>query len=98
MKISRVRKAPRFPHQKGISISSFFQLLIGIFIWILMIILFVIGAWAAWFGRSLSYLLGKNRNVVPWWFSWMCILLVFPIPIITLVILVAEFAKIVNTK
>ncbi len=96
MKISRVRKAPQFPHQKGFSITGFFQLLIGIFIWIIMIILFAIGSWAIWFGKSSSYLIGKSHNIVPWWFSWMCVFLLFPFT--ALVILVAEFAKIVNTK
>jgi hypothetical protein len=96
MKISRVRKVPQFPHQKGTGIAAFFQLLIGIFLWIMMILLFAIGAWALWFGRSLSYLLGKQQNIVPWWFSWMCVFLLFPITAIT--ILITGFAKMIQTK
>ncbi len=94
MKISRVRRVPHFPHPKGNGISAFFQLLLGIIIWIIAIVLFAIGAWATWFGRSFSYLLGKSQNLVPWWFSWLCTILVFPFT--ALVILVAEFAKIVQ--
>jgi hypothetical protein len=97
-KISRVRKVPQFPHQKGIGIAAFFQLIIGILLWIFAILLFAIGAWAAWFGMSLSYLFGKTHNIIPWWFSWMCVLLVFPLPFTALVVLIAEFAKILNKK
>ncbi len=97
-KISRVRKVPAFPHQRGDGIAAFFQLFLGILIWIFLLLIFAITAWAQWFGTSLSYLFGKKQNVVPWWFSWMCVLLVFPLPFTALVILVAEFAKIVNAK
>lgn len=94
IKISRVRKVPQFPHSKGSGIAAFFQLFIGIILWIAMLILFAIGAWAAWFGRSLSSLLGKPLNVVPWWFSWGLTLIVFPVTV--LVILIAEFTKIIQ--
>lgn len=97
-KVSRVRKVPTFPHQRGNGFTAFFQLLGGILVWIFLLLIFAITAWAQWFGLSLSYLLGKTHNVVPWWFSWMCVLLVFPLPFTALVILVAEFAKIVNGR
>ena len=96
MKISRVRKVPQFPRPKGLSIGSFFQLLIGIVLWVFMLILFAIGGWAMWFGLSFSYLMRKPRNVVPWWFSWMCMLLLFPFTV--LVILIVAMIKMFRAK
>jgi len=96
MKISRVRKVPQFPRQKGLGIRSFFQLLIGIILWVFMIILFAIGAWAMWFGASLSYVIRKPKNIVPWWFSWMCTFLLFPFTAV--VILIAALVKMFRIK
>lgn len=94
--LSPVRRVPEFPREKSGGLLGVLQFLVGILIWLGLLILFVIGLWAWWFGRSVSWLLGKPKRKVPWWFSWLCTIFLFPLTVI--VILLAEGGKFLKSS
>jgi hypothetical protein len=80
--VRRVQR-PDFPHWKTPhSIGSFFGFLVGLFLWIALAIVFIISLYASWFSKNLAYLLNlikPKAYVVPFWFSLLCSIFLFPI-------------------
>lgn len=92
-KYNRVRPVSA-PHASQGGLVGFFQLILGLLLWIVMLIVFAIGAYATWFAGSLAYLLHRHITAVPWWFALGCTLLLFPATLI--VIAIAAIAKILE--
>ncbi len=93
-----VRKKPKFPRFKHKSdIGNFFDFVFGALIWLVLIIFFFIGLYVNWFSRSLIYLLRLvhfKHYHVPFWFSLVVTIFLFPITLV--VILLSVFVKIVR--
>lgn len=95
-----VVRRPRFPEfeHRGNPFVNFLVFVGGLLLWFILIILFLVGLYMNWFGRSLEYLLGaihtKKSYRVPFWFSAILTILFFPITLI--LILVAAFVKIIR--
>lgn len=85
-RVRRVRK-PEFP-QFGSGANAFvsiLQFIVGVFIWILLILFFLLSLYSQWFGVQLTYLLTlikPKAYYVPFWFSFVCSLLFFPVTLV----------------
>lgn len=103
MKINNFRRLdqePTFPKwsQAQKSTSAFGQIfgtIVGIFFWLLLIIVFCLTAYLYWFQRSLVIILQAFRPgqyKIPWWFS--ILVFIFLMPLTLAVILVGTLIEI----
>ena len=88
MKSPRVRKVqkPTFPQfgrgKKTNEFISLLQFVAGVIVWALLILFFLISVYAQWFGAQLTYILTlikPKSYYVPFWFSFVCSVVFFPI-------------------
>lgn len=94
-KYNRVRPvAPVPPHASQGGLVGFFQLVVSLLIWLVMMVVFAIGAYSVWFTSSLAHLFHRPIKIIPWWFALGCTLLIFPVTLI--VIAVSAIVKILQ--
>lgn len=90
----RIFLSPVFP--KKPTGTGFFSMLFGILFWIFLLILFVISLYATFFGQSLASLLYRilhRAYRVPFWFSLLMTIFLFPVTFF--IILISAFFKII---
>lgn len=95
--VRRVRR-PEY-NEKAPFLVGLWQFIVGIFIWIMFIVIAGITIYSQCFSNSLVNILRlfKNQNYhVPGWFSIICTIFFFPLTLI--VILISTLSKIIHSK
>ncbi len=80
------RMEPEFPKWKNPKTGAGF--ILGALLWILMLLLFFLMLYAAWFTQNLIYLLKliKDRDYqIPIWLSVLCVCFLFPVTLIIII-------------